>query len=134
MPINVKLPDGSVWRNRVTEGKSKVAETLDEFRANYRYNFLDLHVRAFQAAIRSSKKTWAFMGNAILNVKNVQGDSVFLWHNKDMAAFPARYAQCLFNICSNFQESYAPIKPVPLKKRSVFLAVFLFQKRLQHEP
>lgn len=47
----LKLPDGSVWRNRVTEGKSKVAETLDEFRANYRYNFLDRHVRAFQAAV-----------------------------------------------------------------------------------
>lgn len=47
----LKLPDGTVWRNRVTEGKSKVAETLAEFRANYRYNTLDRHVRAFQAAI-----------------------------------------------------------------------------------
>jgi alkaline phosphatase D len=47
----LKLADGTVWRNRVTEGKSKVAETLAEFRANYRYNFLDAHVRAFQAAV-----------------------------------------------------------------------------------
>ncbi|MGE3312475.1 MAG: alkaline phosphatase [Limisphaerales bacterium] len=51
IPPEIKLPDGTVWRNLVTEGKSKVAETLAEFRANYRYNFLDRHVRAFQAAI-----------------------------------------------------------------------------------
>ena len=35
------LPDGSVWRNVVTEEKPKVAETLDEFRGNYKYNLLD---------------------------------------------------------------------------------------------
>ncbi len=47
----LKLPDGGVWRNRVTEGKSKVAETLAEFRANYRYNLLDPQVRDFQASV-----------------------------------------------------------------------------------
>lgn len=36
-----KLPDGKIWRNTVTEAKSKVAETLEEFRGNHRYNFLD---------------------------------------------------------------------------------------------
>jgi len=51
IPPELRLPDGSVWRNRVTEGKSKVAETLAEFRANYRYNFLDAHLRAFQSAV-----------------------------------------------------------------------------------
>ena len=34
-------PDGTVWKNVVTEEKSKVAETLDEFRGNYRYNLMD---------------------------------------------------------------------------------------------
>ena len=37
----VKLADGSVWKNIVTEAKSKVAETLDEFRGQFRYNLLD---------------------------------------------------------------------------------------------
>jgi alkaline phosphatase D len=47
----VKLPDGSVWRNIVTEAKSKVAESVEEFRGNYRYNLLDENVRAFNASV-----------------------------------------------------------------------------------
>ena len=47
----VKLDDGSVWRNVVTEGTSKVAETLDEFRANFRYNLLDKNLRSLNAAV-----------------------------------------------------------------------------------
>ena len=35
------LPDGGLWRNVTTEEKSKVAETLAEFRGNFRYNLLD---------------------------------------------------------------------------------------------
>ncbi|HTR83718.1 MAG TPA: alkaline phosphatase D family protein [Reyranella sp.] len=46
-----KLPDGKVWKNIVTEGKSRVAETLADFRANYRYNFLDDHLRRFAAEV-----------------------------------------------------------------------------------
>jgi alkaline phosphatase D len=47
----VKLPDGSVWKNIVTEDKAKVAETLSEFRGNYKYNLLDKNVRAFNAEV-----------------------------------------------------------------------------------
>ena len=47
----VTLDDGRVWRNIVTPEKSKVAETLDEFRGNHRYNLLDEHVRRFNASI-----------------------------------------------------------------------------------
>jgi alkaline phosphatase D len=47
----VKLDDGRVWRNLVTREKSKVAETLDEFRGNHRYNLLDEHVRRFNASL-----------------------------------------------------------------------------------
>jgi alkaline phosphatase D len=45
----VKLADGTIWRNLVLPGKDKVAETLDEFRANYRYNTLDENLRRFYA-------------------------------------------------------------------------------------
>jgi alkaline phosphatase D len=41
----VKLPDGRTWKNLTTPEKSKVAETLAEFRGNYRYNLLDENVR-----------------------------------------------------------------------------------------
>lgn len=47
----IKLSDGRTWRNITTEAKSKVAETLQEFRGNYRYNLLDENVRAFNASV-----------------------------------------------------------------------------------
>ncbi|MEU6160228.1 alkaline phosphatase D family protein [Streptomyces sp. NPDC047130] len=45
------LPDGRVYRNVVTEEKSKVAETLAEFRGNFRYNLLDENLRRFNARV-----------------------------------------------------------------------------------
>jgi alkaline phosphatase D len=47
----LKLPDGGVWRNIVTEEKSVVAHSLAEFRGNYKYNWLDESFRAFHAAV-----------------------------------------------------------------------------------
>jgi alkaline phosphatase D len=47
----IRLPDGTLWKNLVTPHKSKVAETLDEFRGNYTYNMLDDNVRRFNAEI-----------------------------------------------------------------------------------
>jgi alkaline phosphatase D len=51
IPAEQKLTDGGVWKNLVTEEKSKPAETLAEFRGNYKYNLLDRNVRAFNAEI-----------------------------------------------------------------------------------
>ncbi|MFE7127131.1 alkaline phosphatase D family protein [Streptomyces sp. NPDC057617] len=48
---SVTLPDGRVYRNVTTEEKSKVAETLDEYRGNFRYNLLDENVRRFNAQV-----------------------------------------------------------------------------------
>ncbi|MGD1875203.1 MAG: alkaline phosphatase D family protein [Mastigocoleus sp.] len=47
----VKLDDGSIWRNVTTPEKSKVAETLKEFRGNYIYNLMDENVRRFNAEV-----------------------------------------------------------------------------------
>lgn len=47
----VQLDDGTVWRNLTTPEKSKVAETLKEFRGNYIYNLLDENVRRFNAGV-----------------------------------------------------------------------------------
>ncbi|MBQ1088743.1 alkaline phosphatase [Streptomyces sp. B93] len=47
------LPDGGTWRNITTEEKSKVAETLAEFRGNFRYNLLDDNLRRFNAQVPS---------------------------------------------------------------------------------
>lgn len=47
----VVLDDGTVWKNLVTEAKSKVAETLAEFRGNFLYNLLDHNLRRFNSEI-----------------------------------------------------------------------------------
>lgn len=46
LTAEVKLPDGTVWRNFITDEKRKVAETLDEFRGQHRYNLHDENLRA----------------------------------------------------------------------------------------
>ena len=45
------MPNGELWKNVVTEDKSKPAETLAEFRGNYKYNLLDRNVLAFNAEV-----------------------------------------------------------------------------------
>lgn len=47
----VELKDGTIWKNLVTEEKSKVAETLQEFRGNFLYNLLDANVREMAARV-----------------------------------------------------------------------------------
>lgn len=47
----VMLEDGRIWKNIVTPEKAKVAESLDEFWGNYRYNLLDEHYRRFNAEV-----------------------------------------------------------------------------------
>ena len=51
IPAEVKLRDGAVWKNIVTEAKSKPADTLEDFRGSYVYNLLDEHVRAFNTSV-----------------------------------------------------------------------------------
>jgi len=51
IPAEVKMPDNKVWKNVTIPEKAKVAETLDEFRAAHKYNFLDDNVRAFNAEV-----------------------------------------------------------------------------------
>lgn len=47
----VKLDDGTIWKNLTTPEKSKVAETLAEFHGNHRYNFLAESFRRFNASV-----------------------------------------------------------------------------------
>jgi alkaline phosphatase D len=51
IPAELKLPDGKIWRNIVTEEKSGVARSLEQFRGNYKYNLLDDNLRAFNAGV-----------------------------------------------------------------------------------
>ncbi len=51
LPAERRLPDGEIWRNVVTEEKSKVAQTLADFRGNYKYNLLDENLGGFNAEV-----------------------------------------------------------------------------------
>ncbi|WP_273824749.1 alkaline phosphatase D family protein [Pseudomonas asplenii] len=51
IPAQITTESGRIWRNITTEAKSKVAETLDEFRGNYRYNLMDDNLRRFNAEV-----------------------------------------------------------------------------------
>lgn len=47
----VAIGDGQVWKNIVTEAKSKVAETLAEYRGQHSYNLMDENVRRMNAEV-----------------------------------------------------------------------------------
>jgi len=64
VPREMKLKDGRIWRNLVTEEKSKVAETLNEFRGAYRYNLLDQHLRRFNAEV---PQLWQWDDHEVMN-------------------------------------------------------------------
>lgn len=46
-----RMPDGRIWRNVTNPLVGKVAETIDEFRARFAYNYEDEHVRALAAEV-----------------------------------------------------------------------------------
>ncbi|MEN3793489.1 alkaline phosphatase D family protein [Fulvimarina sp. MAC3] len=51
MEESVDLEMGGVWNNIVTPEKAKVAETLDEFRGQWKYNLLDQNLKDFNAEV-----------------------------------------------------------------------------------
>ena len=51
LAAEVALDDGSVWKNVVTSAKSRVAQTLDDYRGNFAYNLLDANKRRFCAEV-----------------------------------------------------------------------------------
>jgi alkaline phosphatase D len=51
LAAEVRMDDGSIWKNIVTPSKSKVAETLEDYRGNHLYNRLDEHYRRFASEV-----------------------------------------------------------------------------------
>ncbi|WXL26640.1 alkaline phosphatase D family protein [Ectopseudomonas mendocina] len=64
VPAQITVEDGRTWRNITTEAKSKVAETLDDYRGNYRYNLLDENLRRFNAEV---PQIWQWDDHEIVN-------------------------------------------------------------------
>jgi alkaline phosphatase D len=51
LQAEVDLGGGEVWKNLVTEAKSKVAESLAEFRGQHAYNLMDDNIRRMNAEV-----------------------------------------------------------------------------------
>jgi alkaline phosphatase D len=49
--LAVPLDGGGTWRSLPGAAKAKVAETVDEYRGNYRYNLQDAHMRRFNQQV-----------------------------------------------------------------------------------
>ncbi|MBM3725752.1 MAG: alkaline phosphatase [Acidobacteria bacterium] len=85
VPAEVKLTDGSVWRNVTTPEKSKAAETLDEFRGAYRYNLLDTNVRKFGLDV---PQVWQWDDHEVTNnwspSKDLSADSKYTMKDLDL--------------------------------------------------
>jgi alkaline phosphatase D len=78
----VKLDDGTLWKNLVTPEVSKVAETLKEFRGRYAYNLMDDNVRRFSAEV---PQIWQWDDHEVSNnwsdSKDLSGDARYTEKN-----------------------------------------------------
>lgn len=106
LPPEINLPDGSTWKNIVTPAKSKVAQTLDEFRGNFGYNFLDEHVRRLHAEVATI----------------VQWDDHEVYNNwypgqtREDKRYQERRASELARHARRAMEEYAPMRPGPIHR------------------
>jgi alkaline phosphatase D len=53
IPAEVHLDDGTIWTNITIPERTKVAETLAEFRANYLYNDITPRCHVFHATLHA---------------------------------------------------------------------------------
>ncbi|MCX7279034.1 MAG: alkaline phosphatase D family protein [Burkholderiales bacterium] len=97
----VKLPDGSIWNNIVTEEVSKVAETLNEYRGRHRYNLMDANIRRMAADV---PQIWQWDDHEVTNnwsdSKDVSGDPRYT--EKNVPLLTARGAKAFLE--------YAPLR------------------------
>ncbi len=121
------------WRNIVTEEKSKVAETQNEFFGNHRYNLMDANFRRFLAEV---PQVWQWDDHEVMNnwssSKDIQDNK--LYTEKSVPLLIAR-AQRAFH-------SYAPLRITPEETERVYrkisygplLDVFVIDMRTYRGP
>jgi alkaline phosphatase D len=111
LKTEVKMADGSTWRNIVTAEKSKVAETLNEFRGNYRYNLLDERFRDFLA---STAQVWQWDDHEVMNnwspAKDIGRDTNY--REKNVPLLVARATRAFLE--------YAPLRPSASEMERVY--------------
>ncbi|MBF7142884.1 MULTISPECIES: alkaline phosphatase D family protein [Pseudomonas] len=100
VPAQLTTENGRVWRNLTTEAKSKVAETLGDYRGNYRYNLMDENVRRFNAEV---PQIWQWDDHEVTNNWSPSKQLDERYHTRDIQQLvaPARQAWL----------EYSPMRP-----------------------
>jgi alkaline phosphatase D len=125
----VKLEDGTLWKNIVTPAKQQVAQTLDDFRGNFAYNLLDVHKRRFCSEVpmlvqwddHETRNNW-YPGQQI-------GPAEKRYQQRSTSLLAARANRAMFE--------YNPMRPDPLDPERVYrsfqmgplLDVFMLDER-----
>ncbi len=114
LAAEMKLPDGTFWRNIVTKEKSKVAETLDEFRGNYRYNLLDPAFRRFRREVPFIP-TWDDheVRNNWYPGQELGGDPRYVEQKTDVLADRARHAMREYSTLGSTEKNYRSFRYGP---------------------
>lgn len=130
----VDLKDGVKWVNRiVTDEKRKVAETLDEFRGQWKYNMLDEHLRAMNADIPTY---FQWDDHEVMNnwssSKDLAGDGRYT--EKSVAMLAARAGRAFHEMTPI---SYQPAEPGRVYRRIAYgptLDIFFLDLRSYRGP
>lgn len=102
LQTEVRLDDGTMWKNVVTEAKSKPAQTVDDFRGNFQYNLLDEHMRRFNTEVAQL---------AIWDDHEVRDN---WYHARDIRS-DARYAvKSVALLAARAQQAFREYHPLPL--------------------
>lgn len=102
LKAEVKMPDGTVWKNVVTEAKSKVAETLDEFRGNFKYNLMDENVRRLQSEVA---QIWQWDDHEVMNN----------WSpGRDLTADNRYREKDILKIAARSKQAFLEYSPIPV--------------------
>ena len=110
LQATVKVGD-TTWRNIVTEEKSKVAETQNEYFGNHRYNLLDANFRRFLADV---PQVWQWDDHEVLNNFSP---------SKDLSDNPLYKVKSLPLLIARAQRafhSYAPLRTTPEESERVY--------------
>lgn len=126
---SVTLPDGRIYRSLVTEAKSKVAETLTEYRGQYAYNLLDDHYKAFTAEVAQVNQ-WD--DHEVLNN----------WYPGEILDDPRYSEKNVDVLAARAHRAYCEWLPIPLTSGPVYrklsygpmLDVFVLDMRSSKDP
>jgi alkaline phosphatase D len=130
----VPLDDGTIWRNLVTPAKSKVAETLDDYRGNFAYNLLDANKRRFAAEVpflvqwddHEVRNNW-YPGQQI-------GEAEKRYQVRSASLLAARARQAMFEYNPMRINQVDPEQIYRAFKRGPMLDVFMLDERSYRGP